>query len=84
MKLTIREIHNSYATNYKDVTVKSWDIVHKTEKECFTEAYNSVRSNRYCTGYRIEFKDPEVQKRFRNWQKTDVTMEMYYGNATVD
>lgn len=84
MKQKIREICNTHATHYQDKIIKEWTIEKDTKNEIFTEAYASVRSNRYCSGYRIEFVDPAIQQEFQKWQKTNVTIEMYYGGGTVD
>lgn len=84
MKQKIREICNTHATHYQDKIVQEWTIEKDTKQEIFTEAYASVRRNRYCSGYRIEFVDPAIQQEFQKWQKTNVTIEMYYGGGTVD
>lgn len=84
MKLKIREICNTHRTKYKDHIIKEWQIEKETKDEIFKEAYDSVISLRYCNGYWVEFVNPAIQKEFEEWQKTKVTIEMYYGGATVD
>ena len=84
MKQKIREICNTHATHYQDKIIKEWTIEKDTKQEIFTAAYASVRSIRYCNGYRIEFTDPAIQQEFQKWQRSNVTIEMYYGGGTVD
>ncbi len=83
-ELTVYDICNDQGGNWQDHVVSKFKVRGKTLKECFEQAYQTDRSNRYCSGYRICFKDPEIQKQYESWKHTGVTMEMYYGSATVD
>lgn len=64
---------------------KSHEVSGDTEAEMFKNFYAGfVRPNRYCSDVSNEFVNPEVQKRYEEWRKTGVTIELYYGNGTVD
>ena len=68
----------------KETCYKRWEVAGDTLRECFKAAYLSERSLRYCSDRRIEFEDPEVRKSYLDWKRHGVTLEMFYGNATVD
>ena len=69
----------------KDEKVQTrFKVTGDTEEECFKKIYPSERSLRYCNGYFIELDDPELNKRYIEWKKHGVTIEMFYGNGTVD
>ena len=75
---------NTFHTDYQDHVLNSWVVKGKTLKECFEETYPSDRSLRYCNGYRIQFKDKDIHEKYKEWKRTGVTIEMYYGNGVVD
>lgn len=82
--LTVYEICNTFNTDWQDHVVKTFKVNGNTLKECFEKAYPTERSLRYCSGYCIRFKDPDIHKKYLEWKKTGVTIEMYYGGGVVD
>lgn len=84
MELTIREVVNDHRTKYKDRVLETHKVVGNTIEECFKKAYPYERSLRYCSGYYIRFETTELYKQFVEWKKTGVTIDMFYGNGTVD
>ena len=84
MKFIIDEICNTFETKWKDHIVKTFTVEGTTLEDCFKKAYPSERSLRYCNGYRIQFRDAAVHEAYQQWKRNCVTMEMFYGNATVD
>lgn len=72
---------------YVDTTkvYKRFTVTGETEEECFKKIYTGYeRSLRYCSGYYIELDDPQQHDRYQGWKQHGVTIEMYYGNGTVD
>ncbi len=84
MKFIIDEICNTFETRWKDHIVTTFTVEGGTMEDCFKKAYTSERSLRYCSGYRIQFRDAAVHKAYQQWKCSGVTLEMFYGNATVD
>lgn len=65
---------------YKDYCVEG-----ETETECFEKIYTKyVRPLRYCSGRYILLSDTDADRRFKEWRKHGVTIQMFYGNGTVD
>ena len=84
MKYIIDEICNTFETGWKDHIVTTFAVEGDTLEDCFRKAYPSERSLRYCSGYRIQFRDSTVQEAYQKWKQHSVTVEMFYGGATVD
>lgn len=82
--LTVYEICNTFNTDWQDHVLHTWMVSGSTLNECFEKTYSSHRSLRYCNGYRIQFKDRNIHNRWLEWLQNGVTIEMYYGNGTVD
>lgn len=85
MQAIIEEVIDKYHTRdgTEHITERR-TITGETEEELFKAAYPFQRSLRYCNGYSIRFQDAELNKKWKTWQHTGVTLQMYYGNATVD
>ena len=64
---------------YKTHTIKG-----NTLEECFPKVYAFERSSRYDNARRYEITDKELHNAYLNWKQHSVTIDMYYGNATVD
>ena len=84
MKLIIDEICNTFETRWKDHVVRTFAVEGDTMEDCFRKAYPSERSLRYCSGYRIRFRDAAAHEAYQEWKQNGLTMEMFYGSATVD
>lgn len=84
IKLTYYEVCNTFNTDLQDHVLHTYSIEGKELENIFKRVYPSDRSLRYCNGYRIQFADKTVHKLYNEWKKTGVTIEMYYGNGTVD
>ena len=72
--------------NWKDEIVRRyrWTVEGDTLEKCFEAAYQTERSYRYCNDTNIEFENPEAHKQYLAWKQHGLTIEMYYGNGTVD
>lgn len=84
MKITITESVYNWRTNryepYAHHTVEA-----ETEEGCFKKIYiNHERPNRYCSGHSIRLDDYIMDKKYREWKQHGVTIEMFYGSATID
>ena len=74
---------------YKDPTPKyckhlMWE---GTEEEIFKRFYKENNSLRYCNGSHYQFKDNQIDLRYREWLKSlskETRFKMYYGNGVVD
>lgn len=53
-------------------------------KECFEKIYKLEKSARYNNYLRYKFIDAEMEKMYNEWERDSMTIEMFYGNATVD
>ena len=84
MKLIFDEICNTFNANWKDHVTETHVVEGGTLKECFRKAYPFQRSLRYCSGYRIQFRDPDIDKQYRQWLRTGVDIQLYYGGGTID
>ena len=74
---------------YKNPTPKYCkDLIWEgTEVEIFKRFYEENNSLRYCNGSHYQFKDNQIDLRYREWLKSlewEVRFRMYYGNGVVD
>ena len=83
-RLTVYEIANTQNTDWQDHATETFRVEGFNLEDCFKKIYPSERSLRYCSGHRIQLADTELHKAYEKWKETGVTIEMYYGNATVD
>ena len=84
MTVEVNTIINSFETGYQDKIYKIWKVSGNTLDECFKSAYPTERSYRYCTGHSIRFVDPAIHAKYLEWKQCGMTMEDFYGSATVD
>ena len=69
----------------KEYFYNSHHVEAETETECFKQIYcGYIRPSRYCSDVRYKLNDSEQQKRWLKWREHGVTIDMFYGNATVD
>lgn len=80
----IRETLNHSITNYKDKTVQVHRVQTDTKDALFRKVYAMRRSARYDSSRRYEFETRALEEEYRDWKDKNETIEMYYGNATVD
>lgn len=89
MKLTVQEwLKESYwgkLLGFKnDKLRKEWEVAGETMEDCFAKVYAEQRSNRYCNDRYLKIVPAQMDDAYREWLKTGVTFQMFYGNATVD
>ena len=83
MKLTVLTELEDWRTGKKKVW-KRWEVEGDTLEDCFKAAYPTERSYRYCNDTTIRFENPDTHRKYLEWKRHGVTVEMFYGNATVD
>lgn len=84
MKIIVNGIFNHpYLTSGKD-TINKHIIVADTFEECCVEIYKLERSARYNNYLRYDFADPNIKKAYQEWKINGVTIDLFYGNATID
>lgn len=69
MVLLVNEILNWSYSRYRDKIVR----VHRI-----------VGNNPDDSARRYEIRDPELESRYQKWLKGNLTIDLYYGSATVD
>lgn len=84
MEIHINEIINWFYNNYKDQLVKVHIIKAKNLSECFKRVYALRRSGRYDSSRRYEFDGHDLENQYKDWEKENETIDMYYGNGAVD
>lgn len=84
MEIKVNEILNWVYSKYKDVLVKTHIIKGNDLDECFRKVYALRRSARYDSQRRYDFEDSSLEDKYWKWENKNETIEMYYGNATVD
>lgn len=84
IEIKVNEIINWFHNNYKDELVKSYIIKEKNITECFRKIYIMRRSGRYDNARKYNFEDPSMEEKYQQWKTKNETIEMFYGNATVD
>ncbi len=84
MDIKITERIYDWKTNKRN-PYKHYTVTGENEVDCFKKIYSYyVRPLRYCNGYSITLDDPALDEHFREWEQHGVTVELFYGNATVD
>lgn len=84
MEIKVNEIINWHYSNYKDVLVQQHIIKGDHISDCFKHVYAMRRSGRYDNERRYDFDDPALEEKYQQWKDKNETIEMFYGNATVD
>lgn len=84
MQIIVKEIFNHpYLTSGKD-RITSQVISGADFKECFEKIYKLERSNRYNNYVRCDIVGEDIKQLYQEWKKDGVSIDLYYGNATVD
>ena len=84
MQIIVNEIFNHpYLTSGKD-RISKHIITADTFEECCKEIYKLERSARYNNYLWYDFIDMNVKKAYQEWKRNGVTVELFYGSATVD
>lgn len=84
MKIVFEEWIKGYALHKnEDVFCKLHTIEGEDFDTIFRKIYAMERSDRYSHNY-YKFRDFDVGNAYQNWKSANVTIDMYYGNATVD
>ena len=68
----------------EDKVRREWTVEGDTLEDCFKKVYAAERSNRYCNDRYLKIVPALMDDAYREWRKTGVTFQMFYGNATVD
>ena len=84
MLIKVNEIICWSHSDYKDKMVNVDTIIGDDAGECFERVYALERGARYDNARRYEIADPNMEREYQEWKKHGVTIEMYYGSATVD
>lgn len=84
MTVKVKEIINWVYSDYKDQLVQMHIITATNMDEVFRRVYALERSSRYDSVRRYEFEDASLKPKYDIWKETGVTIEMFYGSATVD
>lgn len=84
MRIEVNEIINWVYSNYEDKLVKVHTITGDNAVDCFKRVYALERGARYDNVRRYEIADSNMEREYQEWKKHGVTIEMYYGSATVD
>ena len=82
--MIVKEILNWVYSDYKDVLVHTHIVKGETQEQCFAKVYALRRSIRYDSQRRYEFADTGLEEKYSEWVKANETLELYYGNSTVD
>lgn len=84
IEIKINEIVRDFYDWRKESVYKTHTLIGNTLEEIFPKVYAFERSSRYDNARRYEITDPGIHKEYQNWKRTGITIQMYYGNATVD
>ena len=85
MTIKLNEYRESWHTHYAKKLYKTYEIEGENEVDCFKKIYTQhIRPSRYCNDVKYDLETPDLDKRFHEWCQHGVTIEMYYGNGTVD
>ena len=84
MEIKVNEIINWVHSGYRDKLVKVHIIKGNTLDECFRKVYALRRSGRYDSVRRYDFDFSPLERDYQEWKRKNETIEMFYGNATVD
>ena len=84
MTVKVNEIINWFYSDYKDKIVQTHTIQGDTLKEVCGKIYALDRSSRYDNARRYEIVDNDTVKEAYIKYKSNVSIEEYYGGATVD
>ena len=83
MEIRFTEYIHDWKTG--DRPYKHYTVTGETETDCFKKIYSGyIRPCRYCNDRFLKLDDPAIDSRFQDWKHHGVTIEMYYGNGTVD
>lgn len=84
MVLLVNEILNWSYSGYRDKVVQVHRITGNDLDSCFRQVYGLEWSTRYDSARRYKIRDPELENKYRNWLEGNLTVDLYYGSATVD
>ena len=84
MNIIVNEIFNHpILTNGKKQVYRKV-VEGATIEECFKGVYKLERGARYNNFVHHEIVDTDLAKEYREWCKTGITIDLFYGNATID
>lgn len=71
--------------DYDDVPVERHRVEGDGKEACFRETYTRFeRPLRYINDRHIRLDDPALEREYREWLRHNLTMDLYYGDGTVD
>lgn len=83
MTIKVNEIINWFYSDYKDKLVQV-HILKGTMDQCFRKMYALRRSARYDNARRYDFDNATLEDKYKNWERENETIEMFYGCGVVD
>ena len=83
MTIKVNEIINWFYSDYKDKLVQV-HVLRGTMDQCFRKMYALRRSARYDNARRYDFDDTVLEDKYKDWERENETIEMFYGSGVVD
>jgi hypothetical protein len=84
MQIVVNEIFNHPILTRGKKQINPYVISGNSLEECYTQIYKLEKSARYNNYKWYEFIDLDTEKLYQEWKKDGVTIDLFYGNATVD
>ena len=84
MNVTINEFYNHPVLTYGKTRIRKIIIAGETLNECYHKIYQLEKSARYNNYLYYHFIDSELEKNYWKWKQDSITIDLYYGNSTVD
>ena len=84
MKATVKEIVNYHGTDYKDKLVEIHAVSADNVASLMKKIYSFERSSRYDSARRYEIVEEDIKEKYQYWKQNGMTIEDFYGSATVD
>lgn len=84
MQIIVKEIYNHpYLTSGKD-RITNKVISGADFEECFEKICKLERSHRYNNYVKCDIVGEDIKQLYQEWEKDSMTIDRFYGNATVD
>lgn len=84
MQIIVNEIFNHPVLTRGRNTITKKIIDGTNLEECFKKAYKLERGARYNNYMHHKFADLDIEKAYEEWCVNGMTIDLFYGNATVD
>ena len=83
-KCEVAEIINWFHNNYQDEVIAVHKVEANSKENLFKKVYAFERGARYDNARRYRIIDRDLYNEYQNWKVNGVTIELFYGGATVD